>query len=447
MSAPPRTRLLRRQPDVANDQLWSVAWGSPSPGPRSGDPARPDLEDEGDRDAGATPSVLRRGAGRVVCGSADETVSFHGVGWADGAPGAAQALRCAVVPLSRAPGHALGAVSVDACSAGADLGWPAEQDGVAGAVWPRDGDDAAPGPAHTGADVVVTASMDATLRAFAACPRTGVVRELGALPFAPMRLWETRLCPGGYRAVAAGGAGGDLIGVSLPTASAEALREAWRVDCCAAGAPRGDQAGAPDPSGLLGDGGTGGGLMAPPAGEPRFAVAVAVSPDGARAAVGLRCGQIAVVDLAADGGPRLLRRTPCHARPIRSLCFTADSRYLLSGSDDRYVHMSDADSGRVVEAFSGHQGWVLGVDTPGSSAAAVAAAGGAGGGGWGEWAASGGADGRVRIWDVGRRAREPVATLGDHGGHVWGCRWAPGGDAVASVADDGGICVHGVSAE
>jgi hypothetical protein len=39
----------------------------------------------------------------------------------------------------------------------------------------------------------------------------------------------------------------------------------------------------------------------------------------------------------------------------------ADSRFVITACDDMHVHMYDAEHGTLVEAFSGHESWVLSV--------------------------------------------------------------------------------------
>lgn len=57
-----------------------------------------------------------------------------------------------------------------------------------------------------------------------------------------------------------------------------------------------------------------------------FWTAVASSPDGKKCAVGCMSGNVAVFDLVAG---TLLKRIDKHTKPVRALCFSADSRYLL----------------------------------------------------------------------------------------------------------------------
>lgn len=47
-----------------------------------------------------------------------------------------------------------------------------------------------------------------------------------------------------------------------------------------------------------------------------------------------------------------------HQKPVRSLCFTPDSKAILTASDDSHVHLYDTSKGDLVQAWSGHSSWV-----------------------------------------------------------------------------------------
>jgi len=158
--------------------------------------------------------------------------------------------------------------------------------------------------------------------------------------------------------------------------------------------------------------------------DNEFALSVACSPDGKRAAVGCSSGAVAVFDLASG---TLVKRFAKHSKPVRCLCFSADSRYLFSGSDDMYINKCDAVSGDFVDSFSGHTSWVLSMDASPDGASLV----------------SGAADNKVKLWDLATKAC--VQTVSEHAGHVWGARFSRDGAYVASGGNDGTVAVFSVA--
>lgn len=50
-----------------------------------------------------------------------------------------------------------------------------------------------------------------------------------------------------------------------------------------------------------------------------------------------------------------------HAMPIRSIAFSKDGKYLITGSDDCHVKIYEVNSGELVGTLSGHGSWVVSV--------------------------------------------------------------------------------------
>lgn len=79
-----------------------------------------------------------------------------------------------------------------------------------------------------------------------------------------------------------------------------------------------------------------------------------------------------------------------HALAVRSLSFAPDGRTLISGCDDRSIHVYDVEHGQLASVLNGHGNWVLSVAAnPDISKQQLA---------------SGSADNKIKIWDLGMRA-------------------------------------------
>lgn len=244
---------------------------------------------------------------------------------------------------------------------------------------------------------LVTSALDSTIRVFDLS--RGDATMTADINVSAMHLWETCFTPDGTHIVAAGGSGSTLDLFTSPTSSSASTSLALsnRVP-------------------LYTDGAT------PP--DKQFALSVACSPDGKKAAVGCMDGTVAVVDLATQRTIHLMRH---HVKPVRTVRFTHDGRHILSGSDDAYINMCDVGSGELVHGFSGHASWVLSLDVHPEETVMV----------------SGGADHQVKLWDLQTRSCMQTETM--HQGYVWSTRFSPDGKRLASAGEDGCVCVYAIS--
>jgi WD repeat-containing protein 61 len=153
----------------------------------------------------------------------------------------------------------------------------------------------------------------------------------------------------------------------------------------------------------------------------RFALSIAVSPDGTKIAAGAMDGSVAIFD-ATTGA--ILHRLEGHFKPVRSVTFTPDGKHVLTACDDMRVGLFDAAGGALVESFSRHSSWVLNVAChPDGSAFATASS-----------------DGTVLLWDMSSRTCAQV--LSEHDDQVWSVAWRADGARLASVSDDRSICIY-----
>lgn len=125
----------------------------------------------------------------------------------------------------------------------------------------------------------------------------------------------------------------------------------------------------------------------------------------------METGHVHILDVPTS---TLLTTYTAHAMSVRTLSWSPDSQWLYTGSDDARIVLHDvragSDSGAggegAVAILQGHSGWVL----------SVAASPDA------KLLGSGGADGAVKLWDVGERR----SVWGNGGeGDVWGFSWQP----------------------
>lgn len=98
---------------------------------------------------------------------------------------------------------------------------------------------------------------------------------------------------------------------------------------------------------------------------------------------------------------------------------------VLSACDDMHVHLYEA-NGNMIEAFSGHESWVLSVAAhPG-----------------GMHFATGSSDGRVKLWDLSQRAC--IMTSTEHKDQVWSVAFNQDGSQLASCGDDGIVATYNI---
>jgi len=113
-----------------------------------------------------------------------------------------------------------------------------------------------------------------------------------------------------------------------------------------------------------------------------------------------------------------------HTKPVRSVAWSPDGKYIASGSDDNTVRIWDASSGKLLRTLEGHTFFV-------SSVFSVA---------WSpdsKYIASGSLDLSVRIWDAS--SGKLLKTLKGHGDPVNSVAWSPDGKYIASGSADDGI--------
>jgi WD40 repeat protein len=130
-----------------------------------------------------------------------------------------------------------------------------------------------------------------------------------------------------------------------------------------------------------------------------------------------REGEALLWELA--GGTLVRRFERLHSDAVLALDLSADGRFLATAAADRFVKVSDAASGRLVKAFEGHTGHVLGVAWQRT----------------GRTLASGAADNSVRVWDL--VAGEQKKAIAGFDKEVTAVRFVGDTDQFLAAAGDG----------
>ena len=117
----------------------------------------------------------------------------------------------------------------------------------------------------------------------------------------------------------------------------------------------------------------------------------------------------------AAGQPAI---TDKHLDWIRTLTFTPDGKFLISGGDDNAILVWEAETGKFVRRLDGSTNWVM--------ALAVSPDG--------KRLASGGFDKTIRIWDLA--AGTKVKDIAANNQYVLSLAWSPDGKLLASGGQD-----------
>lgn len=156
----------------------------------------------------------------------------------------------------------------------------------------------------------------------------------------------------------------------------------------------------------------------------QFVYCVRYSPDGRSLAVSAKDGSVVVVDVASQ---KSFAKIPGDGQPVRSLAWMPDSSRLVFGSNNTQASLVDVVSGVVVRSFSGHNGWVSGVDT-GDKNIFVSVA----------------TDASLRVWDL--RTYQAVQSAEKiHQDFVWDVALITDSTSVATVAEDGSMHLYSLN--
>ena len=93
----------------------------------------------------------------------------------------------------------------------------------------------------------------------------------------------------------------------------------------------------------------------------KFTMAVAYSPNGKYLASAHHDGSVNLVD--AETNKPISKMPAAHARSVRNICFSPDSRTLMCASEDMHISQFEVESAAHIASLSGHTSWVTSVRT------------------------------------------------------------------------------------
>lgn len=156
-----------------------------------------------------------------------------------------------------------------------------------------------------------------------------------------------------------------------------------------------------------------------PAPSVAGSMALAVSPDGARAAVGVRGGELAICE---TGSWDVQCRVP--VANAAAVAFSPDGQILaVANTDDGSVSLRDAQTGRDIDLLRGHRSHVNALAFSAAKNELVSA----------------GSDGTLRVWDLTRRHRG--LRIAAHEKEVADLAFTPDGTGLITAGRDGKVRV------
>jgi WD repeat-containing protein 61 len=138
------------------------------------------------------------------------------------------------------------------------------------------------------------------------------------------------------------------------------------------------------------------------------------------------CGDIdgvLAIYSSADQGSELVKNYEDHGLPIRDLSFSNEDQFIVSVSDDFHINLTDVNTQKRIQSFTGHQQEILWWDFHPS----------------GKYFVTGSADKTIKVWDL--NLRKCVNTLKVHGDNVWSLKFSKDGKLLFSGSEEGMLAV------
>ena len=142
---------------------------------------------------------------------------------------------------------------------------------------------------------------------------------------------------------------------------------------------------------------------------------VAFSPDGRYALSGSNDKTLKLWDVNTGSA---IRTFTGHSNQVRSVAFSPDGRYALSGSNDNTLKLWDVNTGSAIRTFTGHSDYVLSVAFSPD----------------GRYALSGSSDNTLKLWDV--NTGRAIRTFTGHSNYVFSVAFSPDGRYALSGSLD-----------
>jgi WD40 repeat protein len=153
----------------------------------------------------------------------------------------------------------------------------------------------------------------------------------------------------------------------------------------------------------------------PQIGHSNDVKSVAFSPDGKYTLSGSQDSTLKLWNLASG---KEIRTFAGHASEVNGIAFTPDGRFILSGSDDKTLKLWDSLNGKEIRTFTGHSDYVLSVAISPD----------------GKYALSGSRDKTLKLWDIANG--EEIRTFTGHSGGVASVAISPDGKYILSGSHD-----------
>jgi len=160
--------------------------------------------------------------------------------------------------------------------------------------------------------------------------------------------------------------------------------------------------------------------------EGQFALSVAYSPDGRFVASGHVGGTVCV--RSTDSG-NIVRTFQNHHMAVRGLSFSLDSKLLITGSDDNYVHVYDIEGNKLNQELTAHRDRIVSVSPHPSSSQIFA---------------TGSDDEQIKIWDLSKQGGACVLTVEAGVKKILDIQWSPFGDQIAVVGNSSSVEVYDI---
>merc|ERR1711879_227155 len=156
-----------------------------------------------------------------------------------------------------------------------------------------------------------------------------------------------------------------------------------------------------------------------------FVMSLSTSPNGQYLAASGMDGKVVIFEIKEDEMENKLVGNikfsfDAHQMTVRAICFTNDSRNIITGSDDSLIRIYSLDgkAATLLDTMCGHGGWILSLRRSLDKRHIVSTS----------------ADNKLKIWDL--LTRDCVYTFSEHSGKCWAAAFNSEGNKLASVSSD-----------
>ena len=131
--------------------------------------------------------------------------------------------------------------------------------------------------------------------------------------------------------------------------------------------------------------------------------------------------------ISTDSG-EIVRKFQKHHMAVRSLTFSHDSKCLIAGSDDKYLHIYDLEKNKLICECTGHRDSIFTIDCHPKMNQVFA---------------SGSSDRGLNMESF-EAARRRASWSSRRDGKIRGVKWGPFGDQIAVVGESSSVEVYNI---